>query len=962
MSIALVALIPLVGALLAPLTIRSGRNVCAMTTGASTLAALLLLLSHAPAVYRGEVVRTEIAWLPQLGLNFSFFIDAWGLFFATLILGIGLLIIVYARYYLARQDPMGRFFAYLLIFQSAMVGVALSDNILLMLVFWEMTSLSSFLLIGYWRHLPEGRQGARMALVVTGGGGLFLIAGMLMLGHMAGSYELTEILQRGDIIKAHPLYVPMLLLVLVGAFTKSAQFPFHFWLPHAMAAPTPVSAYLHSATMVKAGVFLLARFWPVLAGTDIWFLIVTPVGLATMVIAAWIAIFKDDLKGLLAFSTVSHLGMMTMLLGFGTPLGAVIAVFHILNHATFKAALFMSAGIVDHEAGTRDARRLGGLIHLMPISSTLALIAAGSMAGLPLLNGFLSKEMMLDAAATTNFAGMPYLIGALATLAAIFSMAYSARLAFHVYLGKKRDDYPHKPHDPPVGMWGPVALLVSLVIAIGILPALLAGPIVARTAMAVIGSEDLPYYTLSLWHGFTPALFMSIAAILFGLFIISRYEAVLRLRLAVPRPEAKAIFDAVIAAFVSASRSGIAALHSESLQRYAGIIIAAIVIVGAVSFHAMDHAAGTRATLPPSIAAITAWIVLVGASVAVVMFHMDRILTLILTSIVGLVVSLAFLQFSAPDLALTQVSVEVVTTILLLLALNLLPKEGLPEISFPRRLWSAAVAIAGGLGVAGLVYAVMTRDFSSISGFHLAESKPGGGGTNVVNVILVDFRGFDTFGEIIVLGIAALSIFAMLDSALRGASARRLDAMRQGLESGDAHPMLLVVATRALLPIALTVGIYIFLRGHNQPGGGFIAGLIVSIALIMQYMASGYAWAAARSRLDAQTMIGGGVLIAALTGLGSLVFGSPFLTSNYTYLTWPIVGTFEVATAIAFDVGVFLAVVGTVLLALFQISRIEYRAERAPIPEGPIDVLTRRDAERGAGAARVGEPVRNKEV
>ncbi|MGE3933980.1 MAG: proton-conducting transporter membrane subunit, partial [Rhodospirillaceae bacterium] len=674
MTLWLVALIPFLAAALPPLAIRSGRNVCAAVTGLATAAALALLLSHAPAVWRGEVVRVHVEWMPQLGLAFSFFLDGLGLFFAALILGIGLLIILYARFYLHDRDPMGRFYAYLLLFQGAMVGIVLSDNILLLLVFWELTSLTSFLLIGYWRHLPEARQGARMALAITGGGGLALIGGMLLLGHIAGTYELSEILRRGDAIKASPLYLPTLLLILGGAFTKSAQFPFHFWLPHAMAAPTPVSAYLHSATMVKAGVFLLARLWPALAGTVEWFAIVAPVGLLTMLVAAWIAIFKDDLKGLLAFSTVSHLGMMTMLLGFGTPMAAVAAVFHILNHATFKAALFMSAGIVDHEAGTRDIRRLGGLLTLMPVAGTLALVAAASMAGIPLLNGFLSKEMMLEQAALTSYAGVPWLFAAFATLAAVFSVAYSARFAIRVYLGAARHDYPHHPHDPPPGMWLPVAVLVAPVIAIGLLPALFAGGIVETTAQAVVGGP-LPDHYLAIWHGVTPALGMSAIAILAGAAVFLAHDRFNALRLALPRPEAKAMFESVVAAAVTLSRRLTEGAHTGSLQRYVCVMMVAIVAVGAGAFWSGNHGAGDRTVLPISIPAAVAWFALAAASIAVALRHHDRVLSLILTGIVGLVVSLAFLQLSAPDLALTQISVDVVTTVLLLLALNLLPKR-----------------------------------------------------------------------------------------------------------------------------------------------------------------------------------------------------------------------------------------------------------------------------------------------
>ena len=428
MSLILLACLPFLGALLPGLVTRAGRGAQALVAGLTTTLALAGLIGLAPAVLRGEALAERIDWLPQLGLAVSLRLDGLGLLFAGLILGIGLLVIVYARHYLAKRDPMGQFYCYLLLFQGAMLGIVLSDNILLLVVFWELTSLSSFLLIGFWSHLPEGRRGARMALTVTGAGGLALMGGAMLLGRIAGSFELSVILTRAEVIQSSPLYLPVLVLILLGAFAKSAQVPFQFWLPQAMAAPTPVSAYLHSATMVKAGIFLMARLWPVLAGTPEWFGIVTTAGLLTLLLGAWTALFKDDLKALLAYSTVSHLGLITLLLGLGTKPALLAAIFHIVNHASFKAALFLSAGIVDHEAGTRSLSRLGGLARLMPVSFALAALAALSMAGLPPLNGFLSKEMLLEEVAHTHFAGSPWLLAALVTLGAAVSAGYSFRL------------------------------------------------------------------------------------------------------------------------------------------------------------------------------------------------------------------------------------------------------------------------------------------------------------------------------------------------------------------------------------------------------------------------------------------------------------------------------------------------------------------------------------------------------
>lgn len=940
MSLFLIVALPFLGALLPGLMNQAGRQACGSVTFMVTLTALVGLLTNLPAVLQGDVVLAQASWIPTLGLNFTLMLDALGFFFACLILGIGLLIIAYARYYLAREDNMGEFFTYLLLFQGAMVGIVLSDNILLLLIFWELTSLSSFLLIGYWKHLPEGRQGARMALAVTGMGGLAMIGGMLILGQIAGSYQLSVILENRELIQDSPLYLPALILILLGCFTKSAQFPFHFWLPHAMAAPTPVSAYLHSATMVKAGIFLMARMWPVLSGTPEWFVIVTTAGLITMVLGAVIALFKHDLKALLAFSTVSHLGLITMLLGTGTAFGALAAVFHILNHATFKAALFMSAGIIDHETKTRDIRRLGGLRHLMPITFVIATVAALSMAGIPFLNGFLSKEMMLEEAYDTVLFGSPWMVPVLVVFGSAFSAAYSFRLIGHTFLGKVRDDYPAKPHDPGPGLWLPPAILVVPVVVIGVAP-FLAEPFVKLVTAAVLGDAAMvPTAYFKIWHGLVPALYMSIIAVIGGLILLAMFNPALRLWDAAPRPEAKVIFEAMVEAVVAASQRIIHGLHDGAFTRYGAIMAVTVIVAGYYAFATGTLGAPTREVQPITPIVAAGWLMTVAATLGLVVLHRLRLQALIILGIVGLMVSIGFVFFSAPDLAMTQFTVEVVTIILLLLALNFLPKKTPVESSLSIRGRDAVIAVAGGVGAMAMSYHYLLRDpvAASISDFHLANSYEGGGGTNVVNVILVDFRGYDTYGEIIVLGIAALLIYALTETLLGGpVRARLLNRKPDQPRAGDMHPTMMVVLTRVIMPLVMLIGFYIFLRGHNEPGGGFISGLVVSIGVVMQYMASGFSWTTARVRYPYHGVIGAGVLIAGLTGIGSWFVAKPFLTTDFTYVRIPPFNEFELATAVLFDLGVFLAVVGAVMLSLESFSRLARRLD-SPATSHPMDI------------------------
>ena len=927
------ALVPWLGAALVACVPVQARRTAAWVAGFTALAATALVLLSAPQVFAGEVLRWTLPWMPTLGLDFSLRMDGLAWLFALLIAGIGALVVLYAAWYLDPKDPAPRFFSFLLLFMGAMLGVVLAGNLVLLVVFWELTSLSSFLLIGYWHRREDAREGARMALTITGGGGLCLLAGVLLLGHITGSYSLDVVLASGDLIRAHPLYETALVLVLLGAFTKSAQFPFHFWLPHAMAAPTPVSAYLHSATMVKAGVFLLARLYPALGNSEPWFWIVSLVGLATLVVGAYIAIFQHDLKGLLAYSTISHLGLITLLFGMDEPLAVVAGVFHIINHATFKAGLFMSAGIIDHECGSRDMRRVSGLLKLMPFTATLGMVAAASMAGVPLLNGFLSKEMFFTEAVAKDVPGvMQWLLPVGATLAGVLSVAYSLRFAHDVFFGRPPTGLPKTPHEAPFFMRLPVLLLVTLCVAVGLFPALVAGPTLAVAAQAALYGAPgvaLPAYKLSIWHGLNLPLLMSVVAVAGGVALYFGLRRFIDLHAVVRLPGwlksgGRDFFQALVKTGLAASSKLTGALQSGRLQNY---LLLLVLMAAAAGLWPFLQAGGASAMAPLHLEGANAgvwavWIVTMFGIFGTMALHRQRLAALLLLGAVGLMVCMVFVWFSAPDLALTQLLVEVVTVVLMMLALQWLPATSPPADDRPWKRWRDGIIAGGvGLGVAALVWMVLTRPFDSISPYFLSTALPLGGGSNVVNVIIVDFRGFDTLGEITVLGLAGIIIHALL--ANFGPSAATPSA--SPVPGGSAHPLMLQLVSRMVLPFALMISFYLYLRGHNQPGGGFIAGLVLAIALLLQNVAHGGAWVAARSGGDYRGWVGWGLLIATGTGVASWALGSPFLTSTYDYPWLPGIGGVPLASAAAFDLGVYLVVVGATMVALLSIARLSMR-------------------------------------
>jgi len=967
MSLIVLLLLPFIGSCLAALLPHNARNSESILAGVIALIGAVQVALWYPQIAHGGVIREEFFWVPSLGLNLVLRLDGFAWLFSMLVLGIGTLVSLYARYYMSPDDPVPRFFSFFLAFMGAMLGLVMSGNLIQIVFFWELTSVFSFLLIGYWHHRADARRGAYMALMVTGAGGLALLVGVMLLGHVAGSYDLDRVLASGDAIRAHALYPVLLTLILIGALSKSAQFPFHFWLPHAMAAPTPVSAYLHSATMVKAGVFLLARLWPALSGSEQWFWIVSGAGACTLVIGAYAAIFQTDLKGLLAYSTLSHLGLITLLLGLNSPLAAVAAVFHILNHATFKASLFMAAGIIDHESGTRDIRKLSGLIKLMPYTATLAMVASASMAGVPLLNGFLSKEMFFaETVFITSTAWVEAALPVIATVAGTFSVAYSLRFTVDVFFGPKADNLPHTPHEPPRWMRVPVELLVLACLIVGIFPAQSVGPLLAAAAQPVVGGT-LPEYSLAIWHGLNAPMIMSLIAMGAGilLYLLLR-KPIKRERFVGPpliwRLNGKQLFERVLIRKLRIARTLESLLTTRRLQAQLFLMVTVALIAGFVPMYENGLSWGDRPKIPGSGVFVMLWLIAIACAVgAAWQAKYHRLAAVTMVGVCGLMTCVTFVWFSAPDLALTQLAVEVVTTVLILLGLRWLPRRN-ENVATPvrsrnrarvRRVRDFILAVGVGGGMALLSYAMLTRPTpNTISEFYLSRALTQGGGTNAVNVMLVDFRGFDTFGEITVLAVVALTVFALLrrfrppkESIALPAQQRLLarDVVtdlvnpRHAKDTALGFMMVPAVLVRLLLPVAFVVSMYLFMRGHNQPGGGFVAGLAMSVAFILQYMVAGTQWVEANMSLRPLRWMGTGLFFALITGLGSMALGYPFMTTHTAHLHLPLLGDVHVASALFFDIGVYAVVVGSTLLILTALAHQSVRSHRPTSLPQPIE-------------------------
>lgn len=728
-------------------------------------------------------------WIPSLGINFDAYVDGLGLLFSLLITGIGTLVILYSIYYLSKtKEALHSFYVYLLLFMGSMLGVVLSDNLMSLYSFWELTSLSSFLLIGYWYKREKSQYGALKSMLITVFGGLSLLAGIVLLYVMTGTFSIREIISNVDVVTSSHLFIPALVLILLGAFTKSAQFPFHIWLPDAMEAPTPVSAYLHSATMVKAGIYLLARLSPVFAISATWFFVISITGLITLFWGSFSAVKQQDLKGILAFSTISQLGMIMSLIGVGSAaihydflddniylVALTAAVFHLINHATFKGSLFMVVGIVDHETGTRDIRKLGGLMSFMPVTFTIAIIGGFAMAGLPPFNGFLSKEMFFTGMVNVTKMDMysmqtwGILLPIIAWVGSIFTFVYSMILVFKTFTGKYQPEkLEKKPHEAPVGMLISPVILASLVVIFGFAPNLLESTLIEPTMASIAPSllaEGKEYQVhIKFWHGFTPELFMTLGVITFGILLFMTLQKWSKIYTRFPSSlTLNNGYNYGIKGMEKGSTRIMKTFMTGFIRDYLLIIFTFIGILILVTLFSQNaFAIDLKDTASIGVYEAILAVVMVAATITTLLAK-SRLTAIISLGVVGYTLSLFFVLFRAPDLALTQLVIETVSVSLFLLCFYYLPEFRKRKVRVKFQLPNLLVALLVGTTVTLLgISANSTKLFESISHYFIENSYEKAGGENMVNVILVDFRGFDTLFEITVLCIAALAIYGMI--------------------------------------------------------------------------------------------------------------------------------------------------------------------------------------------------------
>ncbi|WP_100406716.1 Na+/H+ antiporter subunit A [Bacillus solitudinis] len=782
---------PLLLAILIPFLYKYLRKI---HTGWFVLALPLILFIYfirfLPSTSAGNVIEHTVPWVPSLGIHFTVFIDGLSLLFALLITGIGALVVLYSIYYLSKKtERLNNFYVYLLMFMAAMLGVVLSDNLIVLYTFWELTSLASSLLISYWYHRKKSIYGAQKSMMVTVFGGFAMLGGFTLLYVMTGTFSIREIIGSLDLVTTNSLFLPAMLLILLGAFTKSAQFPFHIWLPDAMEAPTPVSAYLHSATMVKAGIYLVARFTPVFGGSQEWFWLLSGFGIVTLLWGSLSAIRQKDLKSILAFSTISQLGLIMCLLGLGSAslyygygtdttmytTATLAAIFHLINHATFKGSLFMTAGIIDHETGTRDIRKLGGLMTIMPVTFTISLIGTASMAGLPPFNGFLSKEMFFTGVLNAsqleifNMQTVGMLFPVLAWVASIFTFLYCMILFFKTFTGKfKKENYDKPVHEAPLGMLISPIVLGSLVVIFGLFPNLLAYTLIEPAMNAilptVLGPGEQFYVHIYHWHGFNTELFMTIGVVVLGtlLFLLMRKWAKLSIYLH-ERDPLNRVYDGTLILLSSSSHRVTSSFMKGSIRQYLIYIFSFMVLFLGYMLFKLNAVTLSGVESAPIVFHEAALAVVMCISAVTVVLARTRLTAIIGLGAVGYSLALFFVLFRAPDLALTQMVIETVSTVLFLLCFYHLPMFKAKFEKIPFRFTNLIVSL--GVGILVTVLAISShhsKSFESLASFFVNSSYDEAGGKNMVNVILVDFRGFDTLFEILVLAIAAIGIYSMV--------------------------------------------------------------------------------------------------------------------------------------------------------------------------------------------------------